>query len=232
MLIINSLSKRPVFKFTSFLKHLNIYNITIFLNEKTIVFKCSYKILPISLKNISTAFNLPPKLIFPYKFSSLKNLFYIGIIPQEQFFNSKEDYASFLKELETSTFDFKKYSIKYCERDVLITKMFIYKIRDIIIKFKVNIDNVYSAPALAVKIFIKRFNRDRIKLKSNSLIETYVRPSYYGGRCERYGNPYDNESIYHFDFSGMYGLCMMEKFCFGNYKINLKSNNTDKPGYY
>lgn len=64
------------------------------------------------------------------------------------------------------------------------------------------------------------------------MLDNLVRPAYYGGRCEVYGNPYEDEKIFHFDFSGMYGLCMQEKFPHGKYKIIENDFNLEIPGFY
>ena len=91
LLIIESLSKNKEFKFEVFIRNLQIYNITINYNNRFVYFRCSYKILPSSLKKISESFKLDAKLPFPYKFSSYENLNYIGEIPEFYFFNSLND---------------------------------------------------------------------------------------------------------------------------------------------
>jgi hypothetical protein len=98
--------------------------------------------------------------------------------------------------------------------------------------FDINITDVYSAPSLALKIFEKKFNNNQIKLKYKSILDNLVRPAYFGGRCEVYGNPQINEKIFHFDFSGMYAQCMLQNFPHGNYKIIESNFNLNIPGYY
>lgn len=44
------------------------------------------------------------------------------------------------------------------------------------------------------------------------------RRSYFGGRCEIFGNSYDDEMIYHFDFKGMYSQIMFEDFPIGDFQ--------------
>jgi hypothetical protein len=131
-----------------------------------------------------------------------------------------------------SPFNFKEYAIFYCNRDVLITKEFMKIIYNIIKTFDIDIKNVYSAPSLSLKIFDKKFNKNRIKLAYNTFLDNIIRPAYFGGKCEVYGNPKKDEYIFHFDFSGMYGQCMMEKYGFGKYKIIENDFNIEKPGYY
>jgi hypothetical protein len=133
---------------------------------------------------------------------------------------------------KNSLFNFKEYSLLYCERDVLITIKFVKILKELIKKFNINIDKVYSAPSLSLKIFIKKFNNDKIKFRHNFLLDKFIRKAYFGGRCEIYGNPKPNEYIYHFDFPGMYGLTMLQKFPYGKYKIHSNVTKIDKPGFY
>ena len=170
-------------------------------------------------------------MIFPYKFSNLNNLYYIGESPKSLFFNKEEDYEKFIAN-NKNFFNFKEYSIKYCSRDVLITSSFMSNIQKIVKSFDINIKKIYSAPSLSLKIFDKKYNNNKVSIKYNTFLDDQIRDSYFGGRCEVYGNPYEEEKIYHFDFSGMYGSCMKEKFCFGKYKINKECIKVEKPGFY
>jgi len=231
ILILSSLSLSNGYKLESFIKDGSIYSILVYKSDKTIEFKCSYKILPISLKKISVSFNISEKLKFPYKFSSLENLNYVGSIPDISFFNNSDDYFIF-KNLNTNVFNFKEYSIKYCKRDVEIVVLFIQNLNKILNDIKIDITKSYSAPSLSLKIFNNKFNVKKIKLTQNNFIDKYIRSSYFGGRCEVYGNPYPNEYIYHFDFSGMYSQCMLEKFCYGKYKITTNCKEIKNPGFY
>jgi hypothetical protein len=90
-LLIDALTHSKKFQFSLFTRESDIYSIKIFNEKKIIEFRCSKKILPLSLKNIALLFNLPPKLPFPYKFASLDVLNYRGPTPKLEFFNSKED---------------------------------------------------------------------------------------------------------------------------------------------
>jgi hypothetical protein len=125
ILLLSALSKQQIYTFSFFTKESEIFAIRVFFNKKTIDFRCSKKILPLSLKQIASAFNLKKKLPFPYKFASKNNLYYRGDLPAINFFNSIEDRNNFI---QLKIFDFKKYSITYCLRDVYITKFFMQKI--------------------------------------------------------------------------------------------------------
>ncbi len=228
-LIIEALSGKNI-KFKVFSKGLDIYSITVFYNDKTLILKCSYKILPLSLLKISTIFNINEKLPFPYKFVNKNNLNYKGEIPEPVFFNSLDEYLNFSK-LYT-VFDLKKISINYCQNDTIITSKFLVNIKKLLTSFNVDINSIYSAPSLALKIFEKKFNKNKITTNSNALIDKFARNAYFGGRCEVYANPFPEEYIFHFDFSSMYGRCMLEKFPYGKHSLNLNAKEIDKPGIY
>jgi len=228
-IILDYISKIEKYKIDILIRNNSIYYISIKIKSKEIIFKCSYKIIPTSLKKISEGFKIYEKLPFPYKFANLDNLEYEGYV-DIKYFNNKEDFILFYK--NNKIFKFKEYSIKYCLNDVKITSIFVKKIKEIVETFNINLNKIYSAPSLSLKIFEKIFNKKRIELNTKENFDFYIRPSYYGGRCEIYGNPKKNEKIFHFDFSGMYAQCMKEKFCYGEYKIIKNPKNLDIPGFY
>jgi len=229
VILINYLSK--YFILDCFIRKMNIYYIKVINENNNIIeFRCSFKILPSSLKLISKTFNIPNKMIFPYKFSNKNNLNYVGDVPNSSYFNNLDEFDDFIKNIKI--FNFENYSIEYCTRDVIITSLFMEKLNKIIKEFGIKLSEIYSAPSLSLKIFEKKFNNGKLKISKNYKIDTHVRNSYFGGRCEIYGNPYDNENIYHYDFSGMYGQCMLEKFPFGKFRVNSTVKNIDKIGFY
>lgn len=232
MFILNTLTLNKFF-FEAFMEKSSIYTITILYNDMKIIFKCSYKILPSSLKKIAESFKLKKKLPFPYKLINEKNIFNKKEEIFKNSFNSEKEYYEFFNvNNKKKTINIKKYTIKYCSRDVEITLNFIKVLQNIIKDLKINLYKEFSAPSLALKIFINKFNKDKIAFMGNKLLTNYLRPHYYGGRCEVYGNPYEDEYIFHFDFPGMYGLCMSEKFPFGKWEINNNVSNIEKPGFY
>jgi hypothetical protein len=90
-LLIAVLTKTKKFKFSVFTRGTDIYSLKIFKDKKIIEFRCSKKILPLSLREIAILFNLPNKLPFPYKFASFDVLNYKGISPSLKFFNCADD---------------------------------------------------------------------------------------------------------------------------------------------
>lgn len=218
LLIIESISKQKTIKIDALIRDLNIYFIELSYGKKTIMFKCSYKILPESLDRISKIFKIGKKMIFPYIFSKKNNLNYIGKTPNKKYFKNKEEWSLFKRE-NNNKFDFKKYSIEYCMNDVMVTCDFLIKFKKLLNNFDIDIDSYYSAPSISINIFEKKFNDKNVKFFMNKKNESVIRNSYFGGRCEVYGNPYEKEFIHYYDFSGMYAQCMMEKFPFGELNI-------------
>jgi hypothetical protein len=103
---------------------------------------------------------------------------------------------------------------KYCEMDVnILERVF----RLFITKFKsLGIDlskNFYSASSISIRFYFKNFNL--IEKKIPQILDNYIRQSYFGGRCEVFGNQRDGEVVLHYDYSGMYSQCMLEKFPYG-----------------
>jgi hypothetical protein len=84
----------------------------------------------------------------------------------------------------------------------------------------------FSFSAIAYKIYAKKFDSYGICSKKMKIDEyEYIKKSYFGGRCEVFGNPQKNEIIHYFDFSGMYAECMKNKFPVG--KGTFKTTNLD-----
>jgi hypothetical protein len=94
-------------------------------------------------------------------------------------------------------------------------------------------NNSYSIPSFSSKIFYKFYNKYNIDKKIKSEIHTYISTAYHGGRCEIFGNPNLNEIVHYFDFAGMYGQVMLEKFPIGSCKIVYNEDiNIDVVGFH
>ncbi|CDW83283.1 dna polymerase [Stylonychia lemnae] len=50
-------------------------------------------------------------------------------------------------------------------------------------------------------------NKPKDKNKNTIFEHNYIKNSYFGGRCEVFGNPSGKKKIHHFDFTGMYSQC-------------------------
>lgn len=209
MILMDSIFKNNL-SFNWVIKDTNIYMIELKYLEIFFEFKCSYKFLPISLKKIEI--NEHKKTIFPYSFVNKNNLNYIGITPNKEYYNHDVSDSEY-NEIKNNVFNLKNETIKYCENDVKITLYLINSLINVMDKRYLRIFNkTYSSPSLSYKIFNKYWNNFKINEKILKEEDIYVRKSYFGGRCEVFGNPKDDEIIHYFDFSGMYGQCMMEEF--------------------
>jgi hypothetical protein len=89
-----------------------------------------------------------------------------------------------------------------------------------------------TAAKISIETFFKKYNKNNIKKKISIKNDKIIRSSYYGGRTEVFGNPYENEKILHFDFEGMYASCMSEKVPGGNITFEDNPKNINKPGFY
>ena len=229
-IILSYLSRTDSYQYKTFLRSMSFYKIEIIFKNKTISFLCSYKLLPLSLSKISLSFTDLKKMPFPYNFAKIENLFYCGPVPDLFYWNNKSDYTEY--SLLNKDFDFKKYSLEYCINDVKITHLFLEKLNKILFVFGVDVSTVYSGPSLSLKIFLKCFNEKRVSFSNSKLYDKIARKAYYGGRCEVYANPYDDDFVFHYDFTGMYAQCMQEKVGFGKYSIKNCGFNIDIPGFY
>lgn len=119
-LILEEISRYRKIKIEFLIHKMKIYYLRLSFNKRQIEFRCSKKILPASLSSIANDFKLDPKLPYPYQFINEHNLYYVG----------KINYVNF----PFSYVNIQKYTIKYCMRDVEITKKFITHIRAILKK--------------------------------------------------------------------------------------------------
>jgi hypothetical protein len=229
-LIISSLTKFLI-NFKIYSEKRKIFMIRVDYCGKMIYFKCSYKIIPLSLNYLGNMENFKKKF-FPYKFVNSNNINYVGPVPNKEFWN-ENNYEDFIINKEKKyIYDLKKETIEYCINDVLLTERVLKNLFLIIDEESVSIrKKSLSAPSMSYHIFLKKYNNfsalPNLKLDEDS----YVRNSYFGGRCEVFGNIYNNEHIKYFDFSGMYGQCMLENFHCGQPKF-YEANNFNMPGFY
>lgn len=189
------------------LKDGNIYNLCLEKGGvKRIKFRCSYKILPLSLKNIAQALGLPEKLEISHE---------------------KIDETNYLDE------KIKKVSSRYCERDVKICHLFLQKVALSLLKdYEIWKGYKYSISGISWSIFVKKYWKKDFALRLSVGEDSMVRPAYYGGRCEVFGNTEDGEKTYHFDFKSMYTRQLKKKFPKGKFNLVTKINKIKKPGFY
>ena len=229
-LIIEYLSRNKN-KFEYFIRDNNLYNITIWLFNKIIKIKCSYKLIPLPLSFFDSKC-----AAFPYKFITLKNLNYKGLMIDKKYFNNINDYEIYMSVYKNPIlFDFKKEMIKYCLNDLYCTKNILINFFSFFEKNLWNIDNYNTISSISYNIFLKYFNQQKkIKPYLELSIYEYIKKTYFGGRCEIFGNKINNKKyeIRYYDFKGMYAQCMLEKFPILTPYFEPNPLNFDISGFY
>lgn len=102
----------------------SVYSAKILYKNKTINFRCSYKLTLLSLKDLANLASVNSKTIFPYKLLNPKIKRYVTV--KEEDFNNYEEYILFCK-IYTHKIDIYKILEEYCKNDVYITKAGINK---------------------------------------------------------------------------------------------------------
>lgn len=188
------------------IKRGSIYSMCLIHKNKRIIFKCSAKLLPLSLENIAIKLELPIKLELDHNTVNSESIHDV---------------------------DFQLKSLEYCKRDVEITFKFLKKLDYCLLNtlpyWK---STVYTISGLSLKIFLRLFNSHKINVKLLTFFDEKIRPSYYGGRCEVFGNSYKDEFVYHYDFSGMYSNRLTEEYPISDPIEVFNPSNIDIPGFY
>lgn len=222
-ILIDSLTRNAI-EFKIFSVKTNLYWIKINYCSIQILFRCSFKILPWSLDKIGLMEGYK-KFNYPYAFVNKDTLFYIGKTPSIEFWKSN-DFEN------KDVWNLKEETIKYCERDVLILKKMLTSLSKLMTDEYANIllQN-FSTPSIAHTLFFKKYNFLKIEKNLKIIFSNYIRQAYFGGRCEVFGNCYENEHIKYYDFSGMYGQCMEEEFHLGKPVFEVPKKIVE-PGFY
>ena len=155
--------------------------------NKTIVFKDSMLLLPLSLRNLCVWFNVSNhKGYFPF---DLTNIFYQGFLPQIELWKNipNNEYTSLIAEFTGKVWDFKAEAIKYCYLDCVSLHELLTKFNELIFShFKVNIINSLTLPSLAMKIYRSQFMPKDTIYQILGNVEKDIRQSYTGGAVDVY----------------------------------------------
>jgi hypothetical protein len=123
-------------------------------NGITIMFKDSYLLLPVALRNLAKLFNTSEnKGIFPFL---LNDINYSGVFPKFEYFKDLllDQYLSISKFNEGKIWNFKNESLKYCILDCVLLHEILTKFNDLIFnQFQVNVHKILTLPGLSMKIF-------------------------------------------------------------------------------
>lgn len=207
-----------------------IYSLTIILEDKKIVMRCSYRLTLLSLKDLGILAGIEEKGVFPYNILTEKMKDEYETTPS--LFKNNDDYNIFLNKYG-KIFQTWEVVREYCINDVIVTKKAINIFWKLIQSRMINklfSNFIFSAAKLSMSIFFSK--KTPVKKKINIKCDWLIRNSYYGGRTEVFGNPYDNEIVLHYDWSGMYGQCMQQNVLGGELFTSSYIENLEEPGYY
>jgi len=153
--------------------------------NKTIIFKDSYLLLPLSLRKLCLAFNISvAKGYFPF---GLSNIFYKGVLPKLELWKNipSNEYTSLIAEFAAKVWDFKQESIKYCKLDCISLHQVLIKFNELIYgEFKINAHNSLTLPSLAMRIYKSNYMPENTIYQILGNIERDIRLSYSGGAVD------------------------------------------------
>lgn len=232
LIIIDGIKNKGIF-FDMFIRNHNIYWIKLNNLKINILIRCSFKIIPASVSNLGNLIGFNKKA-FPHKFVNRDKLNYTGKVPNSEYFNSEEDYNTFLA--DNITFNLKSATLAYCFQDVEIVYRVLVNVLSILLTYYGSsniIKKSFSFSSLSYKLYSKKFDKFSITKKSTLIANSvYIKNAYYGGRCEVFGNPRPGEIIHYFDYKGMYAQCMLEKFPYGAIISKNKNLSLNNPGFH
>jgi len=150
--------------------------------DKTIVFKDSYLLLPVTLRKLCEVFKINlAKGYFPYL---LYDIFYTGVFPKFTYWtdiNYKE--WSVLKSIfGKKMWNFQQEAIKYCKLDCAsLHEVLTLFNQEFFSKYQINIYSCLTAPSLAMRLYKTHFMPDNTIYQLNGKVEQAIRESYSGG---------------------------------------------------
>lgn len=196
----------------------NLYEVCVGEKNNKITLRCSYKLLPFSLKSFYPQLSKIQKLNFPYE--TLDNW-----EPQTLCCN----YSIINEEYKQLTLG--EYIVIYNIFDVKILKEGLINCIKTLKQNNIQFSNkTLSISSVALNFYKK--NWSDLNLKLDKKYKNLLRAAYFGGRCEVFGNKQENEKILHFDFRGMYQQCMLESVPYDTFETKIKNLDLNIPGFY
>lgn len=195
-----------------------MYEVIIFYKKKKFILRCSYKLIPFKLENFWPSLTSIKKLYFPYQTLSNWNP------------NAKcSEYTQIPLTYYNNTLD--SYLEIYAKNDVSILKEGLLNFYKTLLDLKIDFNlKSFTCGSIALNFYIKKYNQINLNLPEK--FTNILKNAYYGGRCEVFGNPKDDEKILHFDFKGMYQQCMLESLPYGDFIYKESNLNINEPGFY
>ena len=154
---------------------------------KTITFKDSYLLLPLSLRLLCVAFGVStPKSYFPFNMTDIN---YTGVFPQFEYWTDMTQavYDSIKLEFKNKMWSFKVEATKYCELDCKCLHEVLTTFNELIFNnFSINIHKPLTLPALAMRIFKTHYMPENTIFRISAEVEQNIRLSYTGGAVDVY----------------------------------------------
>jgi hypothetical protein len=164
-----------------------LMRIKVIIGNKTILFKDSYLLLPLSLRKLCLAFGVEShKGYFPFK---LTNIFYSGVFPKFEYWTGIDlkQFNSLKYLFGKRMWNFQNEATKYCKLDCSVLHQILTKFSELMFKeFQVDIHQSITLPSLALKIYRIHF------MPENSIYQILnkpywnIRESYTGGAVDVY----------------------------------------------
>lgn len=192
-------------------------------NGKTILFKDSMLLMPNSIRQLCTAFNVEiPKGHFPFL---LNDIFYKGLFPAYTYWTgiTLEQHLELSKEfsLLNIKWSFKDEAIKYCNLDCKCLYEILIELNNYTFtKWNINIHTCLTAASVSMKIFKSQFMPklpDGVKIyQISGQVEKEIRMAYTGGAVDVYiphnrvGSFFSKifKPLYYYDVNSLYPSVM------------------------
>jgi len=188
--------------------------------NKTIIFKDSYLLLPLSLRKLCTAFKVEaPKTFFPFL---LTNIYYSGVFPKFEYWTgiSFSKFENLVSEYKNKMWSFEQEAIKYCKLDCQCLHVVLTKFNELIFnEFNININKPLTLPSLAMRIYKTHYMPENSLYQMLGRPEWNIRESYTGGAVDVY-IPHNRittflekviiffKKLYYYDVNSLYPFVM------------------------
>lgn len=203
-----------------FVRNTNFYYVIITFQNSTLIFRDWSKLIPLSVDKLHPE-DEEGYFLFPIHFIKEKNLNYEGSLPDIKYWNipskNKENIYEKIR-ANKKIFNFRMEIQDFCKKECRLIKIILTNLLVLITKTcgSTMLMTTFSAASLSSKYFFFKFNDFEIHKQATTTENEYSYSSFYGGRCEVFGNLKAGEFIKFFDFPGMYSHCMTGEFFNGN----------------
>jgi DNA polymerase type B, organellar and viral len=194
---------------------------------RTILFKDSYLLLPLSLRKLEKAFNLGGRVgraaellkgYFPF---NLSNIFYQGGFPDFKYWTDISFNKFLFLKKGVKFWDFKVEAIKYCQKDCKVLHEILTKFSDLIFgEFSINIHSlrILTLPGLAMTIYKSQFMPENKIFQILGYVEQKIRESYTGAAVDVYKPSFSTQvwkgipdsQLFYYDVNSLYPFIMAE----------------------